>query len=71
MTDGFQRVLDHIRSLAGTQAEKGRLFERLMKAYFTADPLYRDRFAAVCWRLRKNADKWRTAECGSSGPRRR
>ena len=47
MTDGFQRVLDHIRSLAGTQAEKGRLFERLMKAYFTADPLYRDRFAAV------------------------
>ena len=47
MADGFQRVLDHIRSIAGTKAEKGRLFERLMKAYFEQDPLYRDRFANV------------------------
>ena len=47
MTDGFQRVLDHIRSIAGTEAEKGRLFERLMKTYFEQDPLYRDRFAQV------------------------
>ena len=47
MTDGFQRVLDHIRAIAGTQAEKGRLFERLMKAYFEQDPLYRDRFSQV------------------------
>ncbi len=47
MSDGFQRVLDHIRSIAGTEAEKGRLFERLMKAYFEQDPLYRDRFAQV------------------------
>ncbi len=47
MSDGFQRVLDHIRSIAGTEAEKGRLFERLMKAYFEQDPLYRDRFDQV------------------------
>ena len=47
MTDGFQRVLDHIRSIAGTEVEKGRLFERLMKAYFQQDPLYRDRFSDV------------------------
>ena len=39
MTDGFQRVLDHIRSIAGTEVEKGRLFERLMKTYFKQDPL--------------------------------
>ena len=47
MSDGFQRVLDHIRSIAGTETEKGRLFERLMKAYFEQDPLYRDRFSQV------------------------
>ncbi len=47
MTDGFQRVLDHIRSIAGTEVEKGRLFERLMKAYFQQDPLYRERFSDV------------------------
>ena len=35
MSNGFQRVLDHIRSIAGSEAEKGRLFERLMKTYFT------------------------------------
>ena len=47
MDDGFQRVLDHIRSIAETEVEKGRLFERLMKAYFQQDPLYRDRFSQV------------------------
>ena len=47
MSDGFQRVLDHIRSIADTETEKGRLFERLMKAYFVKDPLYRDRFSDV------------------------
>ena len=47
MSDGFQQVLHHIRSIAGTEAEKGRLFERLMKAYFEKDPLYRDRFSRV------------------------
>ena len=47
MSNGFQRVLDHIRSIAGTEAEKGRLFERPMKAYFRQDPLYGDRFSGV------------------------
>ncbi len=47
MSNGFQSVLDHIRSIAGTEAEKGRLFERLMKTYFEQDPVYRDRFASV------------------------
>ena len=57
MSNGFQRVLDHIRSIAGTEAEKGRLFERLMKAYFRQDPLYGDRFSDVWlwseWRQRR------------------
>ena len=47
MTDGFQRVLDHIRSIADSESEKGRLFERLMKTYFQQDPLYRDRFSGI------------------------
>ena len=47
MNNGFQSVLDHIRSIASTEAEKGRLFERLMKAYFQKDPVYRDRFRDV------------------------
>ncbi len=47
MTDGFQQVLDHIRSIAESESEKGRLFERLMKTYFQQDPIYRDRFSEV------------------------
>ncbi len=47
MSGSFQGVLDHIRSIAGTEAEKGRLFERLMRTYFVRDPLYRDRFSDV------------------------
>lgn len=47
MTDGFQRALGHIRSIAESEAAKGRLFERLMKTYFLQDPLYRDRFSNV------------------------
>ena len=48
MTDhGFQRALDHIRSIADSETHKGRLFERLMKAYFREDPIYQDRFSGV------------------------
>ena len=47
MNDGFQSVLDHIRSVTDSEASKGRLFERLMKAYFMSDPLYKDRFSKV------------------------
>lgn len=46
-TTGFQRALDHIRSVSETEAQKGRLFERLMQAYFREDPLYRERFSQV------------------------
>ena len=62
MSDGFQRVLDHIRSIAGSEAEKGRLFERLMKAYFGQDPVYRDRFSDVwLW------PEWATLRPGFDG----
>ena len=47
MNDGLQHVLNHIRSIAGSEAEKGKLFERLMKRYFTEDPLYKYRFTDV------------------------
>ena len=47
MNNGFEAVLDQIRSIADSEAKKGRLFERLMKTYFIEDPLYRDRFCNV------------------------
>ena len=47
MSNGFQRTLDHIRSIADSEARKGRLFERLMKTYFIKDPLYQERFSQV------------------------
>lgn len=45
--DGFQQTLDRIRSIAETEARKGRIFERLMKTYFSKDPLYSERFTQV------------------------
>ena len=47
MISGFQRTLDHIRSIADSETQKGRLFERLMKTYFIKDPLYKERFSHV------------------------
>ncbi len=47
MSNGFQGILDQIRSIADSEAHKGRLFERLMKTYFTQDPLYKSRFSEV------------------------
>ena len=47
LTGGFQQTLDRIRSIAETEARKGRIFERLMKTYFGKDPLYSDRFSQV------------------------
>ncbi|MDE0098911.1 MAG: DEAD/DEAH box helicase family protein, partial [Truepera sp.] len=47
MISDFQRTLDHIRSIADSKAHQGRLFERLMKAYFLQDPLYQERFSDV------------------------
>ena len=47
MSNGFQGILDQIRSIADSEAHKGRLFERLMRTYFTQDPLYKNRFSNV------------------------
>ena len=47
MISDFQRTLDHLQSIADSTAHQGRLFERLMKAYFLQDPSYRDRFSEV------------------------
>ena len=47
MSNGFEQALDHIRSVADSEAHKGRLFERLMKAYFSLDPIYGERFSQV------------------------
>ena len=47
MSDGFQQALDQIRADAGSHAERGALFERLMKRYFRHDPVYTDRFSDV------------------------
>ena len=47
MTNGFQRVLEHIRSTVGSESQKGRLFERLMKAYFQQDPVYQGQFRNI------------------------
>ena len=49
MSYGFQQTLDQIRADAGSHAESGALFERLVKQYFRQDPVYTDRFSEV-WR---------------------
>ena len=56
MNEGFERTLDHLRSLSDSEAKKGRLFERLMKKFFAADPLYKERFADV-WLWSEWADR--------------
>ncbi len=62
MATPFQRVLDHIRAVSDTEAEKGRLFERLMRAYFLKDAVYRNRFSNVwLW------SDWATGRPGFSG----
>ena len=47
MSGSFQKTLDHLRSIADSKAHQGRLFERLMKTYFTQDPHYKGRFSQV------------------------
>ena len=44
---GLPEVLDHIRSRAASERQKGYEFERLMKALFRVDPLYKERFSDV------------------------
>ena len=47
MSVSFQKTLDHLRSIADSTAHQGRLFERLMKTFFTEDPHYKGRFSQV------------------------
>ena len=49
MSGGLQQALDQIRAGARSAAERGALFERLMRQYLREDPVYRDRFTDV-WR---------------------
>ena len=62
MTGSLQATLEHIRALADSEAKKGRLFERLIKAYLIHDPLYRNRFSAVhLW------SEWAASQHGFDG----
>ena len=47
MSGSFKKTLDHLRSISDSKAHQGRLFERLMKTYFTQDPHYKGRFSQV------------------------
>ena len=59
---GFLTTLKQIRERAGSETEKGRLFERLMRQFFREDPVYRKRFSEVwLW-----AD-WAATQPGESG----
>ncbi len=44
---GFEEMLEQIRAVSDSEYEKGRHFERVIKKFFTEDPLYRDRFSNV------------------------
>ena len=44
---GFQSTLDYIREAAQSERRKGDLFERLMLAYFSQDPDYKQQFSEV------------------------
>ena len=45
--NGFERSLEYIRAKARSAAEKGLLFERLMKRFLEEDLFYRQRFSQV------------------------
>lgn len=45
--NGFYTALNYIRENANTQYGKGRLFERLIRAYLLEDPFYQKRFSEV------------------------
>ena len=48
MPTTFHQTLDQIRSIAETEPKKkGALFERLMRKFFTEDPVYQGHFANV------------------------
>ena len=45
--NGFYGALNYLRENAGTEYEKGRYFERLIRAYLLEDPFYKRRFSEV------------------------
>lgn len=47
MSNSFEQTLDQIMSMAETSHQQGKLFERLIKQYFTEDPVYSQRFSKV------------------------
>ncbi len=49
MSVTIDSVLDELRAVSTSEADKGDRFERLMKAYLTTDPVYAEQFSDV-WR---------------------
>ena len=45
--ESLQQTLDKLRSFSQSPKEQGMLFEKLMKGYFTENPIYKDRFSKV------------------------
>lgn len=45
--NGFYDALNFIRQNANTQFGKGRLFERLVRAYLLEAPFYKKRFSEI------------------------
>ncbi|MCY4541040.1 MAG: DEAD/DEAH box helicase family protein [Rhodobacteraceae bacterium] len=66
MESGFQQTINHLRKTASSEAEKGRLFERLMKKYLTEDPMYQDRFKRV-WLWHEWASVQPNFDAGDTG----
>ena len=63
MRRNFQQTLEQLRSIADSEAHKGRLFERLMKTYFLQDPVYKERLYQVwLW------SEWVDHQPGFGGP---
>ncbi|MCY4199915.1 MAG: DEAD/DEAH box helicase family protein [Gammaproteobacteria bacterium] len=62
MANSFHHTLNQIRAIASSEVEKGRMFERLMKTYFTEDPLYETRFVQV-----QRWEEWAAAQDGFDG----
>ena len=44
---GFQSILDYIDERSSSPYRKGELFEKVMRQYFLADPIYKDSFSDV------------------------
>ena len=63
----FQNTLDHIRSSTDSKAHQGRLFERLMKAYFLQDPLYQAGFSSTDTGIDLVAEEREGGYCASPG----